>query len=306
MAAVNAQRKIVEDAIADIDGAIIANHNAPTQSIVSGTREGVAAACAKLIQAGVEVTEIPVAAAFHSSLVKPAQQALSDLIEATPWAQMRIPVYSNTTARPHAADVARVKRQMAEHLVRPVEFVAEIEDMYKDGARVFVEVGPKSVLTRLTSRILEGQPHVAVAIDDGSGLPGLLAGIAQLLCAGVALDVGRLFAPRDCRIGDPADPGSLVRIVPIPKHAWMLNGSGARRAADPVRQVGVTLEQAEAAQAERVALLARAPLNLPVAAPAVVPRSGGRQPRRVDGAGAVNADVSRFHPACLERRPTDG
>ena len=276
MAAVNAPRKVVEDAIADIDQVIIANHNAPLQSIISGTRDGVKAATARLAQVGVEVTAIPVAAAFHSNLVKPAQQALSDLIEATPWQPSRIPVYSNTTARPHAADVSRVKKQMAEHLVRPVEFVAEIEAMHKDGARVFIEIGPKAVLARLTARILEGQPHAAIAIDDGSGLAGLLSGVAQILCAGVNLDLSQLFARRDCRLGDPAEPASLVRTQVIPKNAWLLNGSVARRAAEPVRQVGVTLEQmnerAASQAATTTAPAAAAPVEAvtPIAAPMAV------------------------------------
>lgn len=272
MSAVNAPRKVVEDAIADIDGVIIANHNAPLQSIISGTHEAVKAATVKLMQAGAEVTELPVAAAFHSSLVRPAQTALSELIEATPWAPTRIPVYSNTTARPHAADVGRVKRQMAEHLVRPVEWAAEVEAMYDDGARVFVEVGPKAVLARLTTRILDGRPHTAVAIDDGSGLGGLLAGIGQLLCAGIPLDPRRLFEGRDCRVGDPAVLSALLRGKPIAKHAWLLNGSGARRALEPVRQIGVTLEQA---QASPVLTSVAAPVSAPVSpsapAPAVVP-----------------------------------
>lgn len=258
MAAVTAQRRLVEDAIADIDDVVIANHNAPSQSIISGTRQAVKAASARLVQAGAEVADIPVAAAFHSSLVKPAQQALAAMIEVTPWQPLEKPVYANSTARPHAADVARVKRQMAEHLVHPVEFVAQIEAMHQDGARVFVEVGPKSVLTRLVSRILEGQPHVAVSLDAGGGMSGLLSGIAQLLCAGVKIDLAPLFAGRDCRIGDPADPASLARTEPLPKHAWMLNGSGSRRASAPVRQIGVTLEQA-----------ASAPVVAPAAAPAV-------------------------------------
>ena len=244
MAAASAARKVVEDAIADIDGVTIANHNAPSQCIVSGTRDGVATATARLRQAGVEVAAIPVAAAFHSMLVRPAQEPLAALIQDSAWAPPRVAVYSNSTARPHAADVGRVKRQMAEHLVSPVEFVGEIQAMHKDGARVFVEIGPKAVLARLTSRILEGQPHVAIAVDDGSGLPGLLGGIGQLLCAGVALDVGRLFAGRACRIGDPDQPAGLIAGEAIAKHAWMLNGSGARRATEPVRQIGVTLEQA--------------------------------------------------------------
>jgi len=245
MAAVQAARQAVEDAIADIDDVIIANHNGPLQSIISGTRQAVRAASDKLTQSGVQVTEVPVAAAFHSSLVRPAQQPLSDLIESTSWEVARIPVYSNATARPHAADVSRVKRQMAEHLVRPVEFVAEIEAMYQDGGRLFVEIGPKSVLTRLTSRILEGRPHAAVAIDDGSGLAGLLAGIAQLLCLGVELNLGALFARRDCRIGDPGAPSTLRAPEPVSKYAWMLNGSGSRRPGEAVRQIGVTLEQAQ-------------------------------------------------------------
>ncbi len=297
MAAVNAPRKVVEDVIADIDGVIIANHNAPLQSIISGTREAVKLASAKLAQVGVEAAEIPVAAAFHSSLVKPAQQELSELIDAMAWAPARFPVYSNTTARPHAADTARVKRQMAEHLVRPVEFVAEIEAMHKDGARIFVEIGPKAVLARLTARILEGQPHVAIAIDDGSGLGGLLGGIAQLVCAGVDLDVQALFARRDCRIGDPAAPATLLRTVVLSKNAWLLNGSGARRATEPVRQIGVTLEQAAAAPPAVSAPRAASPLPAAPAmaemAPPVMPAPAEILPSRVT------------HPALKRGRPMD-
>ena len=245
MAAVPASRKDVEEAIADIDGVVIANHNAPLQSIISGPRAAVWAALAKLAGSGIEAQEIPVAAAFHSSLVKPAQRALSDLIEATPWHDMALPVYANSTARPYPADVSRSKQLMADHLVQPVEFVAEIDAMYRDGARVFLEVGPKAVLARLVPKILDGQPHVAVALDDGSGLPGLLAGIGQLLVAGVTLDLAPLFNGRDCRVGDPARLATLDRTEPVPKTTWMLNGSRARRLADPVQQIGITLEDVQ-------------------------------------------------------------
>lgn len=304
MSAVNAPRKVVEDAIADIDGVIIANHNAPLQSIISGTREAVKAATVKLMQAGAEVTELPVAAAFHSSLVRPAQTALSELIEATPWAPTQIPVYSNTTARPHPADVGRVKRQMAEHLVRPVEWAAEVEAMYDDGARVFVEVGPKAVLARLTTRILDGRPHTAVAIDDGSGLGGLLAGIGQLLCAGIPLDPRRLYEGRDCRIGDPHVLSSLLRAKPIAKHAWLLNGSGARRAHDAVRQIGVTLEEAQAQRAP-VSVVVPAPAaagTAVVAAPTVLHQATTSQ---VAAPVTVSNTWRRSRPM-EERRPASG
>jgi acyl transferase domain-containing protein/NAD(P)H-dependent flavin oxidoreductase YrpB (nitropropane dioxygenase family)/NADP-dependent 3-hydroxy acid dehydrogenase YdfG len=243
MAAVQAPRQDVEAAIADIDDVIVANHNAPLQSIISGSRAAIAAAVAKLSKAGIEVSEIPVAAAFHSHFVKPAQGALAALIENAEWRASAIPVYSNTTAKPHTADVGGTKRLLAEHLVSPVEFVAEIEAMYQDGARLFLELGPKSVLTRLAGKILQGRPHLAIAIDDGNGLSGLLNAFAQLLCAGMTLDVMKLYDGRDCLIGDPAKPESLQRSNAVPKHAWMLNGSGVRRAADPMRQIGVTVDQ---------------------------------------------------------------
>jgi acyl transferase domain-containing protein/NAD(P)-dependent dehydrogenase (short-subunit alcohol dehydrogenase family)/NAD(P)H-dependent flavin oxidoreductase YrpB (nitropropane dioxygenase family) len=301
MAAVNAPRQVVEEAIADIDGVVIANHNAPLQSIISGSRKALEASAAKLAQVGVEAVEIPVAAAFHSSLVQPAQRALSAMIDATPWAALRVPVYSNTTARVHSDDVQQVKRQMAEHLVRPVEWVAQVEAMYRDGARVFVEVGPKSVLSRLTSRILEGQPHTVVALDDGSGLSGLLSGIGQLLCAGIGLELPMLFARRDCRVGDPAIASALVRTEPIPKHAWMLNGSGARRAADPVRQIGVTLEQAQAHTEARVqpAVAVTPPPGRTVTP--IAPATTAARPERV-----AYAPVSVVPPHVLKRgRPMD-
>jgi len=266
MAAVQAPRQHVEEAIADIDGVIIANHNAPTQSIISGSRVAVLAASAQLAKAGIEVTDIPVAAAFHSSLVKPAQKALADMIEAMPWRGGSVPVYSNTTARPHSNDVAKMKRQMADHLVCPVEFVSEIQAMYGDGARVFLEVGPKSVLTRLTTKILEGLPHVAIPLDDGSGLPGLLNAVGRLLCAGVDLDVSRLFKGRECVVGDPARLQSLRRNDTLPKYAWLLNGSGARRAGEPVKQIGVTLEEASRAAAAPAAA-EQAPVAMPAAQP---------------------------------------
>ena len=292
MAAVPAQRKDVEEAIADIDGVIIANHNAPLQSIISGTQAAVQAAVARLAAAGIEAQPIPVAAAFHSNLVKPAQRALSELIDATPWQRGAVPVYSNGTARPYPPDVARCRKLMAEHLVSPVEFVAEVEAMHADGARIFVEVGPKAVLTRLTGKILEGKPHAAVALDDGSGLAGLLAGIGQLLLAGVALDLAPLFAGRDCRIGDPSQPGAMDRSEPLPRTAWMINGSGVRRAADPVRQIGVTLESAQqAVQAPEV--------------PSAVPLPSTPHPHPPPMAMPARHDVSVSTPLPRKDRPMD-
>ncbi|MBV1857908.1 MAG: acyltransferase domain-containing protein [Nannocystaceae bacterium] len=196
MAAALAPREVVEPAIADIDGVVVANHNGPEQVVISGTEAGIEAAQVRLTEAGVRVRRFPVAAGFHSPLVEPARAALNEAIEATTWSAPSTPVYANTTGERHGDDPDLLKAAMNEHLVRPVEFVAQVEAMLRDGAEVFVELGPKSVLTSLVRRIAGDRPHLAVAIDDKPGIEGVLGMVARLLCAGVALDVGPLFEGR--------------------------------------------------------------------------------------------------------------
>ena len=260
MAAVRAPREEVARAIAGIDDVIVANHNAPSQVVISGSHRGVEEASEALAKAGFSVTPVPVAAAFHSSHVKPAREIFAAAINAMSWHTPRIPVYSNASARPHSGDVEALKLAMADHLVHPVEFVAEVEAMYADGARTFVEVGPKAVLTGLVRRILGDRPHVAVALNKGNGIADLVGAFGQLLCAGADLDVPALFLGRECRIADPAKLASLKVSQSVPRTAWLLNGGCARRAGEPPRQIGVTLEQVAGLQPERPPALAGTPV----------------------------------------------
>ena len=244
MAAVIARREVVAQAINDIEDVIVANHNAPLQSVISGTQAALEQAMEILARQGVDASLIPVAAAFHSRFMAPAKARLAGLIADTDWKSGAIPVYSNSSGKPHCAQTNRIKDAMADHLVRPVEFVTEIEAMYSDGARVFLELGPKNVLARLIARILDGRPHKTVALDDnGGGMAGLLHALGQLLCNGVKLDVLKLYEGRQCAGGDTANLASMQRAIPVSKNAWLLNGSAVRRVSEPARQVGVLVGQ---------------------------------------------------------------
>lgn len=246
MAAVRAQREEVARVIAGIGDVIVANHNAPSQVVISGSNLGVSNATEALSKAGFTVTQLPVAAAFHSRHVQPARQAFAAAIDGMEWREPAMPVYANASGRPHAPAVDALKQAMAEHLVHPVEFVSEIEAMYADGARIFVEIGPKAVLTGLTQRILGEKPHVAIALNKGHGLSDFVNALGQMLCAGIELDVRKLFEGRDCRIADRAKLASLKTSTVVSRTAWLLNGCSARRASEPQRQIGVTLEQVSA------------------------------------------------------------
>ncbi|GAX59675.1 polyketide-type polyunsaturated fatty acid synthase PfaA [Candidatus Scalindua japonica] len=244
MAVVHTSRENVEKAILGIDDVIVANHNAPKQIIISGLKSAVKEAMAKLVESGVATSEIAVSAAFHSSFVKPAQTPLANMINKIDWRIGELPVYSNTTGKKHIDDISQIKQTMAEHLVRPVEFVSQIEAMYSDGARVFLELGPKAVLTKLVGKILGNKPHKTVAIDSvNGGINGMLNTFGQLLCAGVQLDIVKLFEGRDCVYGDIVDLTQLRRGKLITKHTWLLNGSGARPATEAVKQIGVLKEE---------------------------------------------------------------
>ena len=263
MAAVRGHRDQVAELIRGLDDVIIANHNAPLQVIISGSHAAIDKAATKVAQAGLDVTRLPVAAAFHSQRVKPARQAFAAAIDAMAWQAPRIPVYANATGRPHPQDPADIRHAMAEHLVCPVEFVSCVEAMHADGARVFVEIGPKPVLTGLVQRILGDRPHVAIALDRGKGLVDFVNALGQLVCAGIDIDVGRLFTGRECHVAEVGKLASLKPAPAISRTTWLLNGASARRAGQPQRQVGVTLEQASVASTAipRAAAVAQVPAD---------------------------------------------
>ena len=103
--------------------------------------------------------------------------------------------------------------------------------MYEAGARLFLEVGPKSTLTGMVGQTLVGRPHVAVALDSQSGsMRGLLGALGALVCSGVEVDLERLFQGRDVR---PVDLSNLVASTrPQPAagadRLWHVSGGGAR------------------------------------------------------------------------------
>ncbi|MFJ3892416.1 SDR family oxidoreductase [Streptomyces sp. NPDC090083] len=219
MAAVAAGAEDVAQALkaADApDSVVVANHNSPCQSVISGPTEAVATAVRLLREAGLGAKRIPVACAFHSPLVADAGARFAQALAQQPFLAPEFPVWSNRTAAPYGDDADAVRSELAAQIGSPVGFVAEIEAMYEAGARVFVEAGPGSVLTRLVGQILGDRPHRTVACEPtpNSGLRGWLDALAQLAVAGAPVRTGRLFHGRDAvdaaRTPVPSRPGWTV------------------------------------------------------------------------------------------------
>ncbi|MGH2718851.1 MAG: acyltransferase domain-containing protein, partial [Actinomycetota bacterium] len=220
MAAVRGDEATVRAALGAIPAAssvVIANLNAPDQSVISGPTPAIAATLEGLADAGIAGRGIPVACAFHSPVVAAAAPAFAEALEACPVGAPAYPVWSNTTADEHDGnDPASIRTLLARQVAEPVRFVEQIEAMYTAGARVFIECGPGRVLTGLVGKILGDRPHTAVACEV-SGEPGLrrfLEALAQLAAAGVAIDVAPLFTGRALRAvtpeAIPARPGWVI------------------------------------------------------------------------------------------------
>ncbi|MFD9000301.1 SDR family NAD(P)-dependent oxidoreductase [Streptomyces sp. NPDC059582] len=204
---------------------VVANRNAPGQTVISGPVEDVTNAVRLLRAAGYGAQRIPVACAFHSPLVAGAADRFAEALAARPVRAPEFPVWANRTAAPYAADADAVRAELAAQIGAPVGFVEQIEAMYAAGARIFVEAGPGSVLTRLVEQILGDRPHRAVACEPrpDSGLRGWLDALARLSVAGLPVRTGWLLRGRDAV--------DALR-TPVPKRpGWTVDGQLVRTAA---------------------------------------------------------------------------
>ena len=144
-------------------------------------------------------------------------------------------MYSNLDAAPHPADLGAIAARLGDHLAGPVRFAEMIEAMYRDGARVFVEVGPGSILTPLIDAILKDRPHLAVAAIPRVVGPGRLAPRDRPPGRGRAAASARITDPRPvdarCSICKHLPAGETLE--PTSPSTWLVNGSRARPVAEP-------------------------------------------------------------------------
>ncbi|UZR28830.1 type I polyketide synthase [Methylococcus mesophilus] len=185
----------------------VANFNTPDQTIIAGPGAGIDEAVAVLGGESLRVTKLQVSGAFHCPVMAKAREALAEELSRIKFAVPALPVYSNTTAGGYPGKPAEIQALLARHLVEPVRFVEEVNGLYDAGARIFIEVGPGTVLSGLVDRILAEVPHTTLAIDM-PGRPGWL-NLAHVLAHGFALglpvDLQAWFKGRGFRQGAPAD-----------------------------------------------------------------------------------------------------
>jgi [acyl-carrier-protein] S-malonyltransferase len=130
----------------------VANLLCPGNIAVSGE----SAACTeveRLVQEkGGRTIRLAVAGAFHTELMKPADQALAAVLSEIPIRPPRVPVWSNVDAQPHT-DPAEIRELLIRQVLQPVLWEQTMRNLLEQGVDRFVEIGPGRVLAGLLKRV---------------------------------------------------------------------------------------------------------------------------------------------------------
>ena len=147
-------------------GVSLANLNCPGQIVVSGDADKMDAACEAAKAAGAKrAIPLPVAGAYHSPLMQPAQAGLAEALAKVELREPSVPVYSNVTGQAHVG-AASIAGTMVDQVTSSVRWEACIRAMIADGVTRFIELGPGTALTGFMRRIDRGLEVLNVADND--------------------------------------------------------------------------------------------------------------------------------------------
>jgi malonyl CoA-acyl carrier protein transacylase len=146
---------LLENNLAEVS---IANYNSYSQSVISGLKTKIDLAIPLFEEAGATlVISLKVSGAFHTVLMKPAQEQFADFLKNFTFSAPQIPVIANLTAEPYPSGASEISTLLQEQISHPVRWTATIENLLERGVTTFTEIGPGSVLSGLIRRIRNGQ-----------------------------------------------------------------------------------------------------------------------------------------------------
>ena len=157
--------------IADDSGCYVANDNGAGQWVLSGSLVALSTAKMQAEEMGAKrVIPLPVAGAFHSPLMKSAQEKLKMALKGITFQTPSVPVVTNVTAKAEDGNFADL---LIQQIISPVRWRESVLYMQSQGITHFMECGPGAILSGLVRRILpeSEQKH----INDYSSLRAFLA-----------------------------------------------------------------------------------------------------------------------------------
>ncbi|MBK8074484.1 MAG: SDR family NAD(P)-dependent oxidoreductase [Kineosporiaceae bacterium] len=204
-------QRIVDETSATGGYVVVANINSTSQAVVGGSTAGVEQAVEKFAAAGINAIRIPVSHAFHTSIVAPASEPLVGQLRRLNVQPPSMPLVANVTGDfyPANATVDDMLDMLGKQVASPVQFVKGLDTLYRAGARVFVEVGPKKALHGFAEDVLSSTYDDVLALFTNHPKLGDAASVNQALCGLWANGLG-LAAPAPApSSGHAASPSSV-------------------------------------------------------------------------------------------------
>jgi [acyl-carrier-protein] S-malonyltransferase len=156
LAVLGLERAVLEQVVAEAAEAgvvTVANANSPGQIVLSGEAAALDRA-AELARArgAARVVRLPISIASHSPLMARAAAQFGEIVARLPLRQPRIPIVANITGQ-ILTSADDVRKELADHILRPVQWTASVVEMVARGSAEFLEIGPGQVLSGLIRRI---------------------------------------------------------------------------------------------------------------------------------------------------------
>jgi malonyl CoA-acyl carrier protein transacylase len=231
MMAVDAPLDVVEKRLAATENIYITNINSPHQVVLGGGTEEVKALGEELKSQGYRRTLLRVSMAFHSPIMRCIHDELDEFIAGIEFHSPRIPVISNTTMKPFSSDPVEIKKTVMAHLETTVHWMQNVRTLWNDyGVRVFVEVGPRDILSNMIADTFSDATCVQTCLPSAESLMYRTA-LANLYASGhLPIHSQPLFVTLPGQ-------GKAVRPVPSLPAAAALKVARPVSAADPVERI---------------------------------------------------------------------
>lgn len=222
--AVGAPRDVLEDVIATALSdeaeahAAVAMDNCPHQTIAVGEAGAIARVKAEASGRGLYCEALDLGRPYHTQWFDPYMPPLREMFGNIAFESLDLTAYSCTTGEQFPDDPGAMRDLLLEGWRTTVEFTRLVRNLYRDGVRIFVEVGPRNNLTSFVSDILRGESFLAVPsnVPHKSALAQMHHLAAELIAHHVPVNLDCLYRRRVAELAGeaPADNERREGVAP--------------------------------------------------------------------------------------------
>lgn len=208
---VSASAEQVRDAIASEDHVYLIVINSQDEVVIAGEKE----ACRRVVDAlTYRCVLTPMSDTIHCEVVKPDYEKVTHLHNSPVTFTPEIPFYSAAGYEPTQLTAETIADNIAQIYCKTIDFPKLVNRVYEDGARIFVEMGPKEGCSKFIAKILEDREHLALSMNrkGADDYTNLLKVVSKLLSHRVELDLSMLIG----RTTDKKQtPGKLLKTLTL-------------------------------------------------------------------------------------------